>query len=111
MRRARVFNHGRPAGLLEELDDGTYRFTYRPEYVVDETTDPVSLTLPKREAPFESETLFAFFVGLLSEGSTRKIQARTRRIDQDDEFGLLLATGADTIGSVTVEPVESEEES
>ncbi len=107
MRRCRVYNHDRFAGVLEQLDDGTYRFTYDPEYLADDSTDPVSLTLPKRRQPYTSEQLFGFFYGLLSEGANRRLQSRILGIDEDDAFGLLMATGRDTIGSVTVEPDES----
>lgn len=105
-RRARVYNHDRLAGHLEELDDGSYRFSYDPEYLADGTTEPVSLTLPKRAKPYESEVLFPFFYGLASEGSTRRLQANLLRVDREDVFGLLLAAGRDTIGSVTLEPIE-----
>lgn len=110
MRRARVYNKDRLAGYLEEREDGTYRFVYDKEYLADDSTGPVSLTLPKRAEPFHSENLFAFFYGLLSEGPTRRRQCRRLKIDEDDAFGLLLATGRDTIGSVTIRP-ESQPES
>jgi serine/threonine-protein kinase HipA len=107
MRRALVYNKDRLAGYLEERDDGTYRFRYDEEYLADDSTGPVSLTLPKRPDPFVSEHLFAFFYGLLAEGSTRRRQCRRHKIDEDDHFGLLLATGRDTIGSVTIETAET----
>lgn len=101
-RSALVYNHERFAGRLDELEDGRYRFTYDAEYLVDATTEPVSLTLPKRREPYVSETLFAFFYGLAAEGSTRQLQANLLRVDPDDTFALLMATGGDTIGSVTI---------
>lgn len=101
-RRARVLDHDRLAGHLEALDDGRYRFTYCTEYLAGGGTG-VSLTLPPRPAPYEADRLFPFFHGLLAEGSTRALQLRTLKIDEDDPFGLLLATASETIGSVTVE--------
>lgn len=100
MRSARVLNHGRLAGHLEETEDG-FAFTYDPTYLPD--GEAVSLTLPLRPEPYISQTLFPFFYGLLAEGSTREIQHRVLRIDEGDAFGLLLATGADTVGSVSIE--------
>lgn len=97
-----VENHGRRAGVLEELEDGSYRFTYDPEYLLDTGTHGVSVSLPKRREPFTAPALFPFFAGLLAEGSTRELQSRVLKIDEADDFGLLLATAADTIGSVTV---------
>ncbi len=106
-RRAHVFNHGVRAGLLEALGDGTFRFTYDPSYR-DKRLSPVSLTLPVRDTPFVAPALFPFFFGLLSEGATRALQHRVHRIDEADVFALLLATGSDTVGSVSVAPVEEE---
>lgn len=103
MRRGRVYNHGRLAGTIEERDDGSYCFRYDAEYLADPSTTAISLTLPLREQHYISDHLFSFFYGLLAEGSTRKLQCRRLRIDEDDAFGLLLATARDTIGSVTVE--------
>jgi serine/threonine-protein kinase HipA len=106
MRRASVYNHDRFAGVLEELDDGTYRFRYDSAYLADSETSAVSLTLPKRAEPYDSEELFAFFYGLLSEGSTRRMQSRLLKIDEEDAFGLLVATARDAIGSVTLRPYD-----
>ena len=108
-RRAAVYNHDRRAGVLEELKDGTFRFTYAPDYVREAETEPISLTLPKRSEPFESPSMFAFFYGLLSEGSTRSLQSTLLKVDEEDAFGLLVATGGDTIGSVTVHPYDDEQ--
>lgn len=101
-RRAAVLCHGRRAGILEERTDGRFRFTYDERYLADRDAPAVSLTLRRRAEPFVSESLFPFFYGLLSEGTTRQLQARINRIDPDDAFGLLLATGRDTIGAVAV---------
>ncbi len=102
MRRGRVLDYGQFAGILEEIDGG-FRLTYDAAYLAN-GGGGVSLTLPGRAEPYESPTLFAFFSGLLSEGSTRQIQQRVLRIDEDDDFGLLLATAGDTVGSVSIEP-------
>jgi serine/threonine-protein kinase HipA len=43
---------------------------------------------------------------MLSEGVNRKLQSTQLRIDEDDSFGLLMATAqSDTIGAVTVNPL------
>lgn len=106
MRRANVYNHSRLAGILAERDDGGYRFTYESSYLADSGTEPVSLTLPKRAEPYESEEMFAFFYGLLSEGSTRRLQSALLKVDEEDAFGLLIATAGDAIGSVTLGPYD-----
>jgi serine/threonine-protein kinase HipA len=98
-RKADVFYHGRLAGILEETDDG-YRFIYSSAYL--KTGKPVSLSLPLQKEPFESGTLFPFFAGMNSEGWYRDIVCATKKIDPADEFGILLVTGENTIGAVTV---------
>ncbi len=103
MRRARVLNHGHVAGVLEEAED-RFRFTYTAAYLASEL-GPISLSLPKRDAPFVADVLFPFFFGLLTEGGNRALQHRTLRIDESDHMGLLLATAVDPIGSVSVEPL------
>lgn len=106
MRRGKVHNGQRLAGVIEELADGRYRFAYDPDYLADDSTEPISLTLPKKRTPYVSDHLFSFFYGLLSEGANRRLQSRILGIDEDDAFGLLLATAGDTIGSVRVTPDE-----
>ena len=102
MKRAHVYHNGRLAGLLEQTRQATYTFTYTSAYLEDASTPPISLTLPKRPTPYQSDTLFPFFFGLLSEGSTKVIQCQTLKIDEEDPFELLVRTGEDCIGSVSV---------
>ena len=53
-----------------------------------------------------SNHLFPFFFNMLSEGANRKIQSQLLHIDENDDFGILLATAqTDTIGAVTVKEV------
>ncbi|MEX2580711.1 MAG: HipA N-terminal domain-containing protein [Verrucomicrobiales bacterium] len=107
MRSGIVRVAGIRAGRIEETPKG-FRFSYDPDYLTRNDAVAVSLTLPLQAEPFDSLHLFAFFEGLLSEGSLRSMQSRKYKIDEDDSFGFLLRTAsADVIGNVTV---ESEEE-
>lgn len=102
MRKANVFYNGRLAGVLSKLGR-TYRFVYDKDYLATTGSRPVSLTLPLREAPYESDVLFPAFVNHLSEGANKAIQTRLLKIDEKDYFGLLLATGeGDRIGPLTI---------
>ena len=102
MRSAQIFYNGRRAGSLSK-SEGIYRFMYDKAYLGAAGSRPVSLTLPLREAPYESDVLFPAFVNLLSEGSNKAMQARLLKIDDNDYFGLLLATaGGDRIGPLTI---------
>ena len=45
---------------------------------------------------------------MLSEGVNRELQSTQLKIDEEDDFGLLLATAQyDTIGAITVKPIET----
>ncbi len=105
MRKAKVFLNGEVAGELCEISRNNFSFIYFDEYFNDNTKTAISLTLPKKIKEHYSEHLFPFFYNLLSEGTNKKLQCRLFRIDENDSFGLLLATAKDdTIGAVTVEP-------
>ncbi len=79
-----------------------YTFAYNAAYLASQLP-AISVTLPKREEPYESEYLFPFFSNMLPEGINRRVICRSMRIDEDDFFGLLTAmAGADFIGAVNV---------
>ena len=43
---------------------------------------------------------------MLSEGANRQVQSTLLHIDENDDFGIMLATAQhDTIGAVTIKPV------
>lgn len=107
MRSAKVYMKGIEAGTLTENDNGSYSFEYEPAYFANISMPEVSLTLPKTEIKFTSDYLFPFFFSLLSEGANKEAQCRLLKIDEKDYFGLLLATTShDTIGAVTLKPIE-----
>ena len=100
LRRGEVFVQGRYAGMVEETEDG-YSFAYDSGYL--EANGPaVSLTIPLREEPFFSETLFPFFDGLIPEGWLLSVVTRNWKLDPEDRFGLLLVSCEDSIGDVSV---------
>lgn len=102
-RTAKVNYQGRFAGLLSETENG-YRFVYDRDYL--KQGQPVSVSLPLRQEPYESGKLFSFFEGLLPEGWYLDIVRAAAKIDVKDSFGLLLATTGDTIGAVTIQKPE-----
>jgi serine/threonine-protein kinase HipA len=62
--------------------------------------------MPKIQKLYESDMLFPCLFNLLSEGVNRKLQCRQLQIDENDHFGLLMATANnDTIGALTVKHV------
>lgn len=89
------------AGELYETDEG-YSFSYDDNYLKDESSTPVSLTLPLSRQHYHSKTLFSFFDGLIPEGWLLEIVTRNWKIDHKDRFGLLLIACKDPIGNVCV---------
>jgi len=106
--RAQVYLRDRKAGLLERTGKG-YRFTYDRDHLSKPEAQPVSLTLPLRREPYESESLFPFFEGLIPEGWLLDLASRTLKIDPENAFDILVANGGDCVGAVTVIPEETGE--
>ena len=100
MRSAKVYNFGIYAGDLFEYEKGKkYRFRYCDEY----SGPPVSLTLPVEQQMYEFSNFPPFFDGLLPEGIQLEALLRRAKIDRNDNFSILVMTGKDLVGSVTVE--------
>ncbi|MBO6054377.1 MAG: HipA N-terminal domain-containing protein [Oscillospiraceae bacterium] len=99
-RTAYVYVRDLFAGTLQETDEG-YFFRYAPEYLAQDLP-AVSLTLPKREEPYHSRTLFAFFDGLIPEGWLLDFVAHNWKLNPKDRFGLLLVACKDCIGAVSI---------
>lgn len=96
---ADVYKAGVLAGAMWRVGD---EVTF--EHVGGYDGPPVASTLPvgspatgsRMQAP-------AFFAGLLPEGETRRrMLARALHVSEDDELGLLIHLGADTIGDVQI---------
>jgi len=108
MRQGKIYIHGVYAGILTETDLGLFVFEYDEQYRASDQASPVCLAMPLHNSRYESDNLFPFFSNLLSEGENRQLQARVHHLDEKDDFGILLATaGSDTIGCVTVKPMDN----
>ena len=101
-----VYMNGKLAGILTEISPTEYVFKYDDTYYADDMQPAVSLTLPKTQQEYRSAYLFPFFSNMLSEGRNRIVQSRMLHIDENDHFGILLATAqTDVAGAVTVKPL------
>ena len=105
--KAKVFYSSKLAGYLEKTDNG-YSFTYDQDYLMNDDPKPVSQTLPLSPYTQTSRNLFSFFDGLIPEGWLLNIASNHWKIDRTDRFKLLITLCRDTIGAVTVEPIEEE---
>lgn len=104
-RAGRVSLDGARVGRIEETGTGTgTRFTYDPGWLARPDAVPVSLTMPLRAEPYEDKGLLPFFENLLPEGWLLEIATSKLKIPKDDAFGLLLATCADCVGAVEIQP-------
>ena len=106
MRAVEVYRNGLLAGTLVEENRHQFVFRYDDNYFMDDNKPAISLTLPKTKKEYRSEFLLPFFFNMLSEWANRKLQSLHLHIDEDDSFGLLMATAQiDTVGAVTVKPI------
>ncbi|CAN5324473.1 HipA N-terminal domain-containing protein [soil metagenome] len=99
MRTACVKMNGVTAGILEELTQSKYRFSYQSDY----HGAPVSLTMPLNKVVYEFNQFPPFFEGLLPEGVQLEALLRKCKLDRYDYFGQLLQVGGDLVGAVTLE--------
>jgi serine/threonine-protein kinase HipA len=98
MRKAQVSVNGINAGILEELQDRRYRFSYIADY----QGPPVSLTMPLQDKVYDFNIFPPFFEGLLPEGIMLEALLRKYKIDSNDYFGQLIIVGQDVVGAVTI---------
>lgn len=107
MRKLAIYRNKEYAGTLTEESRERFVFRYDEAYYAVTTKAAISLTLPKSKQEYSSPVLFPFFFNMLSEGVNRQLQSRLLKIDEQDHFGLLSATAQyDTIGAITVKPIE-----
>ncbi len=100
LKSAEVFYKDTKAGYLYQTEKG-YVFVYDEGFL--SLNIPLSVSLPLRKEPFESSSLFPFFSGLLPEGWYLDLVAAKQKIEQNNQFDILVSTaGGDTIGAVTV---------
>lgn len=101
-RRAEVYQQGQLAGYLEEQGDGSWQFSYLPDY----DGLAVSLTMPKQTEPYRFRTFPPVFEGILPEGLQLEALLRKHKLDRNDLFGQLIIVGEDLVGSLSVFPAK-----
>jgi len=107
MKQGIVYNNDIVAGIISQLNDGTFKFEYDINYYNNPYFPAISLNLPKNQQVYLSDTLFPFFYNLLSEGSNKKTQNQYLKIDERDYFELLLKTAhSETIGAIHVKEIK-----
>ena len=102
---AAVYYRDQMAGVLRRTAAG-FEYGYDATYLADPGAVPISRSLPLCAERFESRDLFPFFDGLLPEGWLLAVTCAVAKIDEHDKFRLLVHTGADPVGAVSVRPLE-----
>lgn len=93
------------AGVLTEEDDGEYLFVYNEQYIQKYPNQFITFQMPVRQQPYRSKRLFPFFDGLIPEGWLLNIAIESWRLNRNDRMGLLLACCKNTIGAVSIHPL------
>ena len=104
MRKAIIFVHNKRAGVLVEDSTVGYQFTYDDNY----DGEAVSLTMPLATKKYSFIKFPSFFEGLLPEGIMLEGLLKIGKIDKNDYFSQLIATGNDLVGAVTVKEWKDE---
>lgn len=100
MKKAKIYVHGKYAGLLIEYErNKSYSFIYDENY----SGPAVSLTMPLDNKEYHYNEFPPFFDGLLPEGYRLKYLLKYAKIDEDNLFDQLITVGKDMVGAVTVE--------
>ena len=99
--------HDKIAGWLTQDEDG-YHFVYDKAYLLLDSPQAVSLTLPLQEETFDDKVLFPFFDGLIPEGWLLDIAEKNWKINPRDRMELLMVCCKDCVGAVSVNPVNEE---
>lgn len=102
MNKVSVFYKNILAGVLEKTGDENFIFIYDEKYLTS-TNPSISLTLPKLDQKFESDSLFPFFDGLIPEGWLLNLASKELRLNPlRDRFELLVNLCSDSIGAVHI---------
>jgi serine/threonine-protein kinase HipA len=106
MRQALIKYNNVDCGILKELDNGEYEFTYDAAYIKNHIDLFINFNMPVRKQPYVSKRLFSFFDGLIPEGWLLNIASESWKINKADRMGLLLACCQNAIGAVSVHPIK-----
>ncbi|WP_423927158.1 type II toxin-antitoxin system HipA family toxin [Candidatus Palauibacter sp.] len=91
---------GRIVGHLTQPRPGALEFGYADDWLRDDQTPPLSVSLPRRAEPFPRRECRPFFAGLLPEESQRDRVARTLGVSSLNDFALLDRLGGDVAGAL-----------
>lgn len=88
-------------GQLEKVSNKKFIFTYSDQWIKS-NKGGLGLSLPTDKKKYESEELLPFFDNLIPEGWLLSYAQTFYHVDKKNRFGVLLATGRETVGAVKV---------
>jgi len=106
MRQGVVKYNNTVAGMITETNEGFYIFRYQEQYIQNFPEQFITFNMPVRPQSYHSTNLFPFFDGLIPEGWLLSIASESWKLNQHDRMGLLLACCQNSIGAVSVHPIE-----
>jgi len=107
MKSLNVYWGAELVGHLAKTGSRDMSFRYADSYLVLENAQPISLSLPIREGPFNEPICRAWFANLLPEGEIRWQVARKLGVSERNDFDILEGIGGECAGALRIVP-ESE---
>jgi len=104
MRRLGIWLEQTRVGDLDQDDNGSLAFCYDPAFEGDTNTSAISVSLPKRPAPFSQKECLPFFDGLLPESLQRQAAAKAVGVSENNTFALLDRLGGEVAGALKFLP-------
>lgn len=99
-----VYLQDKLVGCLQQADSGDLAFTYDVDYLGDEASYGISLSMPLNTKGYSGSEVQAFFSGLLPEESVRYRLAKYLGLSEKNHFALLEAVGGDCAGALALYP-------
>ena len=92
----------REVGTIEGDSEYSACFRYSDDYLEQESSRPVSISLPLTSEPYGPEETRSFFEGLLPEGFLRRTVAENNRTDANDYLSILEMLGSECLGAIQI---------
>lgn len=104
--QAHIYLREELVGQLSKRNSNEYVFTYFSEYAAKKNAISISKSLPVTTHEYVSKELHPFFDNLILEGWLLHQAEKQLHIDAKSRFAMLLAVGRNTIGAVSIVPLD-----
>ncbi len=104
MNKLFVYINGILAGELWLDDQNRFSFQYSKEWLEEQDSFYLSVSLPLQEKPFLKDSCYSYFTNLLPEAKVLTALSRKLGIAEEDKFSMLQAIGGDCAGAVSLYP-------